>query len=135
MTEEEAHDAPEVVIGKYLINGATALVLFDSGATRSYISTKFVSQNSLPMTIRSRPIVTSSPLGDPRCIFECKGVRIMIQGMPFMADLTVLKSEGIDVILGMDWLTKHKGVISCSPRLVTLEHPIGKKVEVEPLKS
>ena len=103
MTEEEAHDAPEVVIGKYLINGATALVLFDSGATRSYISTKFVSQNSLPMTIRSRPIVTSSPLGDPRCIFECKGVRIMIQGMPFMADLTLLKSEGIDVILGMDW--------------------------------
>jgi len=27
----------------------------------------------------------------------------MIQGMPFMADLTMLKSEGIDVILGMDW--------------------------------
>ncbi|XP_025801385.1 uncharacterized protein LOC112880861 [Panicum hallii] len=51
------------------------------------------------------------------------------------ADLTVLPSEGIDVILGMDWLTAHKGVISCSPRLVTLEHPSGKKVEVEPLKS
>ena len=135
MIEEEAHDAPKVVIGMYLINGAIALVLFDSGATSSYVSTKFVSQNSLPMTIRSHPIVTSSPLGDLRCIFECKGVRIMIQGMPFMADLTVLKSEGIDVILGMDWLTKHKGVISCSPRLVTLEHPIGKKVEVEPLKS
>ena len=26
-------------------------------------------------------------------------------------------------------------VISCSPRLVTLEHPSGKKIEVEPLKS
>ena len=59
----------------------------------------------------------------------------MIQGMPFMADLTVLKSEGIDVILGLDWLTKHKGVISCSPRLVILEHPSGKKIVVEPLKS
>jgi hypothetical protein len=59
----------------------------------------------------------------------------MIQGLPFTADLTVLPSEGIDVILGMDWLTAHKGVISCSPRLVTLEHPSGKKIEVEPLKS
>jgi hypothetical protein len=59
----------------------------------------------------------------------------MIQGLPFTADLTVLQSEGIDVILGMDWLTAHKGVISCSPRLVTLEHPSGKKIEVEPLKS
>jgi hypothetical protein len=52
----------------------------------------------------------------------------MIQGLPFTADLTVLPSKGIDVILGMDWLTAHKGVISCSPRLVTLEHPSGKKV-------
>jgi hypothetical protein len=59
----------------------------------------------------------------------------MIQGLPFTVDLIVLPSEGIDVILGMDWLTAHKGVISCSPRLVTLEHPSGKKVEVEPLKS
>jgi hypothetical protein len=59
----------------------------------------------------------------------------MIQGLPFTADLTVLPLEGIDVILGMDWLTAHKGVISCSPSLVTLEHPSGKKVEVEPLKS
>jgi hypothetical protein len=62
-------------------------------------------------------------------------VKIMIQGLPFTAELTVLPSEGIDVILGMDWLTAHKGVISCSPRLVTLEHPSGKKIEVEPLKS
>ena len=107
-------------------------MLFDSGATCSYVSTKFATQNSLPMTIRSRPIVTSSPLGDLRCTLECKGVRIMIQGMPFMADLTVLKSEGIDVVLGMDWLNKHKGVISCSPRLVTLEHPSGRKIEVKP---
>ena len=59
----------------------------------------------------------------------------MIHGLPFLADLTVLKLDGIDVILGMDWLTAHKGVISCSPRLVTLEHPSWKKIEVEPLKS
>ena len=135
MTEEEACEAPEVVTGMYLVNGAKALVLFDSGATSSYVSTKYATQNSLPMTIRSRPIVTSSPLGDLRCTLECKGVRIMIQGMPFMADLTVLKSAGTDIILGMDWLTKHKVFISCSPRLVTLEHPSGRKIEVEPLKS
>jgi len=135
MTEKEARETPEVVTGMYLINGAKALVLFDSGATSSYVSTKFASQNSLPMTIRSRPILSSSPLGDLRCTLECKGVRIMIQGMPFMANLTMLKLEGIDVILGMVWLTKHKGVISCSPRLVTLEHPSGRKIEVEPLKS
>jgi hypothetical protein len=78
LTEEEARDAPDVVTGEYLINGSMALVLFDSGATWSYISSKCVAQKSLPMTPRSHPIITSSPLGDHRCTLACKGVRIMI---------------------------------------------------------
>jgi hypothetical protein len=102
LIEEDARDAPDIVTGEYLINGSKALVLFDSGATCSYISSKCVAQKSLSMTPRSRPIITSSPLGDHRCTLACKGVRIMIQGLSFSADLTVLPSEGIDVILGMD---------------------------------
>ena len=43
-----------------------------------------------------------------------------------MADLIILKLDGdIDVILGMDWLTKHKDLISCSPRAINPEHPGG----------
>ena len=47
----------------------------------------------------------------------------------------MLNSNGIDIILGMDWITTHKGVISTSPRLVTLLHPNGTKVTFEPMKS
>jgi hypothetical protein len=46
-----------------------------------------------------------------------------------------LPSNGIDVILGMDWITAHKGVISTSPRLVTLVHPDGTRVTFETMKS
>jgi hypothetical protein len=35
----------------------------------------------------------------------------------------------------MDWITTHKGVISTSPRLVTLVHPDGTRVTFEPMKS
>jgi hypothetical protein len=35
----------------------------------------------------------------------------------------------------MDWITAHKGVISTSPRLVTLIHPDGMGVTFEPMKS
>ena len=135
LTAKEAREAPDVVTGEFMINGNKALVLFDSGATSSYVTTKFVIQYSLPMTLREKPIVTSSPLGDKKSIFACKWVKIMIRGLPFAADLTVLQSNGIDVILGMDWLTAHKGLISCSLRLVTLEHPCGRKIEVEPLSA
>jgi hypothetical protein len=62
-------------------------------------------------------------------------VDVDIQGHKFYGDLTVLPSHGIDVILGMDWITDHKGVISTSPRLVTLVHPDGIRVTFEPMKS
>jgi hypothetical protein len=62
-------------------------------------------------------------------------VDVVIQGHRFYGDLTVLPSHGIDVILGMDWITAHKGVISTSPRLVTLVHPNGTRVTFEPMKS
>jgi hypothetical protein len=35
----------------------------------------------------------------------------------------------------MDWITAHKGVISSSPRLVTLVHPDWMRVTFEPMKS
>jgi hypothetical protein len=64
-----------------------------------------------------------------------KGVDVVIQDQKFLGDLTVLPSNGIDVILGMDWITAHKGVISTSPRLVTMVHPDRTRVTFEPMMS
>jgi hypothetical protein len=60
---------------------------------------------------------------------------VVIHDNKFFGDLTVLPSNGIDVILGMDWITTHKGVISTSPRLVTLVRPDGTRVAFETMKS
>ena len=132
MTAEDAQDAPDVVYGMFLVQGVIALVLFDSGATCSYISTKFAREHSIPVTPRKKPIDTSSPLGRILCTKRCQGVSITIEGYPFLADLTLLPSEGLDVILGMDWLTHHKGVISCSPRYVEITHPSGHIIRCKP---
>ena len=56
----------------------------------------------------------------------------MIDGVEFQADLVVLKIEGLDIILGMDWLRKHHGTISCSDRTITLINHKGLKVECHP---
>jgi hypothetical protein len=46
-----------------------------------------------------------------------------------------LESKGIDVILGMDWLGKHKVLIDCAKKSVKLTTPDGKELEyvVEPV--
>jgi hypothetical protein len=119
-------EAPEVVLAKIDVEGAPAIVLFDSGATYSYVTSKFVQQQSFLIEHQGRSMITSSALGDVSCILVCKSVRLKMAEYVFLADLTILKFDGdIDVILGMDWLTKHKGLISCSPRSVSLEHPGG----------
>jgi hypothetical protein len=76
LTDEEAVDAPDVVISEFLVCGSTALVLFDTGATGSYVTSRFVNKLSLPTTTRSIPIITSSPLGDIRCTLLFKGVSV-----------------------------------------------------------
>jgi len=86
------------------------------------------------VTPRTEPLYTSSPMGTKRCTHRCKGVIITIEGCPFSADLTLLPSEGLDVILGMDWLTQHQGVISCLPRFVKITHPSGRRIHLEPHK-
>jgi hypothetical protein len=40
-----------------------------------------------------------------------------------------LKSKGIDVIFGMDWLSKHKILIDCVKKSVKLTTPEGKEIE------
>ena len=48
VTSEIAMESLEVVLGKLDVEGAPAIVLFDSGATYSYLSSRFVQQHLLP---------------------------------------------------------------------------------------
>ncbi|WVZ81777.1 hypothetical protein U9M48_029119 [Paspalum notatum var. saurae] len=72
LTAEDALEAPDVVTGEFLVNSSLATVLFDSGATSSYVSSKFATQESLVSVARRRPIITRSPLGEISCAWICK---------------------------------------------------------------
>jgi hypothetical protein len=58
-------------------------------------------------------------------------------GVDFVANLIVLELKGIDIILGMDWLSKHKVLIDCAKKSVKLTTPYGKELEfvTEPVVS
>ena len=46
----------------------------------------------------------------------------------FPSDLIILESKGLDVILGMDWLSKYGGNIDCASRSILLTTPEGKMI-------
>jgi hypothetical protein len=50
-------------------------------------------------------------------------------GVDFVTNLIVLESKGIDVILGMDWLSKHKALIDCDNKSIKLTTPDEKEME------
>jgi hypothetical protein len=56
-------------------------------------------------------------------------VNLKIRGVDFVANLIVLELKGIDVILGMDWLGKHKVLIDCAKKSIKLTTSDGKELE------
>jgi hypothetical protein len=61
---EEAQEAPDVVTGMFLINDTSAVMLFDFGASHSFISAAYVGKHNLPLTLLRCEMIVSSPGGD-----------------------------------------------------------------------
>ena len=59
----------------------------------------------------------------------CKETPIEILGKNFPANLVILGTQSIDVILGMNWLAKCQGHLDCARRAVALTTEDGAEVE------
>src|SRR3954466_15024636 len=79
----------------------------------SFISQSFASANDLHSELLSPPLAVHTP--GSRCSLSMflPDVEISIQGAIFSSSLVVLPCSDIVVILGMDWLVKHKAKIDC----------------------
>jgi hypothetical protein len=120
-----------VVLGEFLVYSVLATVLFDSGASHSFISSSFAKKHKIPTVLLKLPLITQTPGSNIKCHLDCLNVRIILSGVVFLADLVLLKSKGRDVILGIDWLTQHNGVISCVTKEVSLVNQEGIKVKCQ----
>jgi len=60
VTAETAQEAQDVVLGMFLVNSAPTSVLFDSGASHSFISAQFVAKHGIPVHSMSKHMLVSS---------------------------------------------------------------------------
>jgi hypothetical protein len=126
---EEAQAASDVIVGMILINDNNAIVLFDSGASHSFVAASFVQKYNLPLSILKNQMIVSSPGGDMHARHVCSKVSILIRGLEFLANLIVLELKGIDIILGMDWLSKYNELINYAKKAVRLTPSSGKELK------
>ena len=101
-----------------------AHILIDPGATHSFISMGFISN----VNVESQPIdcsiVVSLPTGDSRLAESVyMDSRVIIGGQEFLADLILLDIDDFDVILGMDWLSRHHATVDCYRKEVRFCRP------------
>jgi hypothetical protein len=77
---EEAQQAQDVIFGMFLASSHPATVLFDSGASHSFISSIFVAKHHLPISIMKQTILVSSLGGEMRTKHICPAVSVTIRG-------------------------------------------------------
>jgi hypothetical protein len=129
MTNDEAQQAQGVVLGMFLASSHPATILFDFGASHSFIPSSFAMKHNLPIATMKHTMLVSSPRGEMRIKHICPAVSITIRGVDFLSNLILLDSKGIDIILGMDWLSKYDRVIQCARKAVRLTKKDGATVE------
>jgi hypothetical protein len=102
----EAEEAPDVVLGTFLINSVPAKILFDSGASHSFVTENFVDKGSLKPSCRDRLMIVQIPGSTVKTQLSCRNVPVELYREKFQVDLIVLGTKGLDVVLGMDWMSK-----------------------------
>ncbi|WVZ76494.1 hypothetical protein U9M48_024469 [Paspalum notatum var. saurae] len=130
VTAKTTAEAPNVVLGTFTVNSNPGTILFDTGATHSFITRSFAEKHNLPLSCMKRPMVINSPGEKITTNTVCTRASINISGVEFRTGLLVIDSMDIDIILSMDTLEKWGVKIDCAQWTVHLAALDGQEVGI-----
>jgi hypothetical protein len=111
-----------VMMGTFLVANNPSVILFDPGASHTFISKKFVEKYCIPY-IESREGFIIHSLGGQIFTKEVAfHVSVILAKRDFPTNMIVLKGQDIDVILGMNWLAQHKAILNTDLRTIRLSY-------------
>ncbi|GJV53179.1 reverse transcriptase domain-containing protein [Tanacetum coccineum] len=126
MTTKEAKEAHDVVTCTFFVNLLLAHVLFDSGSDRSFVSELFSRNFIIPISKPNPSLdveVAGSKIIHVANVFQ--NYEVEIDTEKFLIDLIPMPMGEIDVVIGMDWLSKYDAIISCQNKLIRIRTPSG----------
>ena len=117
----EDHDALEVIAGIFSLYDIEMHALIDPGSTHSYICIEHVFDKISVVEQLAYEMHVTSPVGHNISVNSVyRNYPIVIQAREFLADLIALPFREFDLILGMDWLSKHRAIIDCDQKTLML---------------
>jgi hypothetical protein len=111
-----------VMMGTFLVSNHRAVILFDSGASHTFISKKFVEKYCIPCTESREGFIIHSPGGQIFTNEVVFNVPVTLAKRDFPTNMIILKGQDIDVILGMNWLAQHKAILNTDLRTIRLSY-------------
>jgi hypothetical protein len=107
-TLSELPEGAPIMMGIFTIHHQPAVTLFDFGATHSFISPKFGTKVGLNFYHIKGTYMIATPGGKIASNQICRYVPIQLGSNLIKTDLILLNLEGMDILLGMDWMTRHQ---------------------------
>ncbi|XP_015949520.1 uncharacterized protein LOC107474409 [Arachis duranensis] len=119
LSSEEAHQSEDRIESKCTSNGTPLTILYDTGASHSFISLSATSRISLYMTKLPYVLLLTTPAGKSvKTQQVCQRACILFSDRSYFVDLVCLPLVGLDIILGMDWLNKNRILLDCFERKI-----------------
>jgi hypothetical protein len=119
-------DIPEgapVMTGIFSVLNYPAVILFDSGASHSFISAKFSAKCQLPFHHTNGGITISTPGGRVATYQINRLMPIKFGSLVIKTTLLILGLDSVDIILGTDWLSRHQAIIDVAARAIKIHSP------------
>ena len=131
MSAEEARSGSDVITGIILVNSKPARVLYDSGASVSFVSHSFSKELSTPLGKLPTPLEVE--IADSKIVVVSNvypNVEIEIDESVFRIDLIPIMLREFDIIVGMDWLDKYNAAILCRQKIIRVINPNGREMMI-----
>ena len=136
MKARENQDALEVIASIFSLYDIEMHALIDPISTHSYVCTEhWFDKISSVKQLAYDMHVTSSMGHSVRINRVYKNCPLVIHDREFSVDLIELPFHEFDLILGMDWLSKHRAIVECDKKMVVLKRLDKSEVTVHGVQS
>ena len=136
MRAREDLDILGVIVDTFTLFDIDLYALIYLGSMHSYICMEQMSDKLPSIELLACDLLVTSPLGHSvRVNRVYKNCPLMVHDREFSIDLIALPFHEFDLILGMNWLSKHRAIVDCYKKIVLLKCSDLSKVTVQGIRS